>query len=479
MAWLIPAAGGRWSPVTASIVDFLDIMNHWLVWNIFFPLHEAAKGHATIRMLREMEAADRLSVDELNALQRTKLREFMEYTESYVPFVRNRLADAGLKASDIKGPEDLRRLPLMTKADVRKHRGDLRSKLAGPLREFATGGSTGEPLIFDLAKRRIASQVANRQRVSRWWGLSIGDREFALWGSPIELSRQERLRGLRDLLLRTRLFSAFEMDENVMSRYLDALETGGWRQVFAYPSALYLLCLHARKQGRDLRRLGIKAAFVTSEVLFAYQRELISDTLNCPIANGYGGRDSGFIAHECPQGGMHIMADAMIVEILDDQGRPVPPGTVGQIVVTDLYSHEVPFIRYMTGDLGSITQRRCACGRAHPLLESIEGRSNDSIVTPDGRTMNALAMVYPLRELNGIEQFRICQQRPERFHVQIVRNDQFTQDAEEQLRQRWNQLFRCPLEITFEYVCALPRDKSGKLRHVVSEIARIPAPPSA
>src|SRR6202011_632640 len=123
-----------------------------------------------------------------------------------------------------------------------------------------------------------------------------------------------------------------------------------------------------------------------------------------------GGRDSGFIAHECPRGGMHIMADAMIVEIVDDQGRALPAGTVGQIVVTDLYSHEVPFLRYVTGDLGSIARGRCGCGRGLPMLQSVEGRSNDSIVTPDGRTMNALAMVYPLRELSGIEQFRICQQ---------------------------------------------------------------------
>jgi phenylacetate-CoA ligase len=450
-------------------------MNHGLVWNIIFPLHELAKGHATLRILRDMEAADRLSADQLGKLQCAKLGELLEYAEGHVPFARQRLAAAGVKAKDIKTSEDLCRIPLMTKADVRTHRASLRSDRTGPLREFATGGSTGEPLIFDIAKRRVASQVANRQRVSRWWGLSIGDPEFALWGSPIEVTRQEGLRSLRDRLLRTRLFSAFEMDENVMSAYLDALESGGWRQIFAYPSALYLLCLRARKEARNLRQLGIKAAFVTSEVLYPHQRELISDTLNCPVANGYGGRDSGFISHECPQGGMHIMADSMIVEILDEQGCLVPPGTVGQIVVTDLYSHEVPFIRYVTGDLGSIAPGRCACGRALPLLESIEGRSNDSIVTPDGRTMNALSMVYPLREIPGIEQFRICQKRLERFHVQIVRNGEFTVDAEQHLRQRWNHLFRCNLEITFEYVSSLPRDRSGKLRHVVSEVASFSA----
>jgi phenylacetate-CoA ligase len=258
-----------------------------------------------------------------------------------------------------------------------------------------------------------------------------------------------------------------------MSRYLDALEAGGWRQVFGYPSALYVLCLHARREGRDLRKLGIKVAFVTSEMLFPYQREVISDTLNSPVANGYGGRDSGFIAHECPQGGMHIMADGMIVEILDEQGRSVPAGETGDIVVTDLYSQEVPFLRYVTGDRGALSPQRCSCGRALPLLKSIEGRSNDNIRTPDGRIMNSLAMVYPLRELPGVEQFRICQKALDWFHVQIVRGSEFTSNTEEQLRNRWIQLFRCNLRITFEYANSLPREKSGKFRHVVSEVPEV------
>lgn len=445
-------------------------MHRWIVWNLIFRLQERAKGHATFRMLRGMEAADRLPIAELEELQRSNLRSFLNYGYGHVPYVRDRLAEAGLTPAQIRGPEDLRHLPLLTKADVRKHRVDLRSSEAARLKVFTTGGSTGEPLIFDLPKRRIASQVANRQRVSQWWGVSVGDPEFALWGSPIELNRQDWFRGVRDRLLATRLFSAFEMNEAVMSLYLNALESGRWSHIFTYPSAIYLLCLQARKQGRNLRKLGIKLVFVTSEVLFPHQRELIADTFNCPVANGYGGRDSGFIAHECPQGGMHILADSMVVEIVDDHGRPAPPGEPGRIVVTDLHSHEVPFLRYVTGDIGVMSAKRCPCGRAHPMLERIEGRSNDSIVTPDGRIMNALSLVYPLRELPGIEQFRICQKTPDRFHVQIVRGGGFVPGAEDQLRDRWRKLFRCPLEITFEYLSDLPRERSGKFRHVVSEV---------
>jgi phenylacetate-CoA ligase len=217
--------------------------------------------------------------------------------------------------------------------------------------------------------------------------------------------------------------------------------------------------------------LEIKVVFVTSEVLMPYQRDLISETFNCAVSNGYGGRESGYIANECSQGGMHIMADAIILEIVDSEGRPAPIGESGEIVVTDLYSEEAPFIRYATGDIGAVSARQCPCGRAYPLLERIEGRSNDSIVSPDGRVINALALVYPLREVEGIEQFRITQKLLDTFHVQIMRNQHFRRESEDRIRNAWIQLLRSPLQVSFEYVSGFSRQRSGKFRHVISEVA--------
>jgi phenylacetate-CoA ligase len=445
-------------------------VHRWFTWNFIFRAHERLKGHPTYSILREMEAADRLSAAALKQLRREKLREFLDYCYAHVPYVRTQMREAGLEPSQIRGPEDLVRWPLMTKKEVRQHRESLRSEVAGKLTTFTTGGSTGEPLIFDLAKRRIAARVAARQRVSRWWGVSLGDPELALWGSPVELTRQDRLRNLRDRFLSTRLLSAFEMNESMMSRYLDILERGRYRQIFGYPSAIHLLCLQARKQGRNLGRLRTKVVFVTGEVLFPYQRELISETLNCPVADGYGGRDSGFIGHECPQGGMHILADSVIVEIIDSRGRAVPPGEAGEIVVTDLYSHEAPFIRYATGDIGVLSGRRCSCGRALPVLERIEGRSNDSVVAPDGRIINSLALIYALREVEGIEQFRIRQKEADCFQVQIVRNERFPSDGEDRIRYEWAKLLRASVYVTFEYLASFPAERSGKFRHLVSEL---------
>jgi phenylacetate-CoA ligase len=451
-------------------------MYRWIAWNLVFRLHERLKRHPTFEILREMEQADQLTAAEFEQLRNRKLQSFIEQCYRHVPYVRMRMQECGVEPRDIQQPADLQRLPLMTKADVRQNRQSLRSTKAGPLAPFTTGGSTGQTLIFDLSKRRVASRVALRQRASQWWGLSVGDSEVAVWGAPVELTRQDWMRGIRDRLLATQLLPAFEMNEQTMSRYLDIIERRRPRQIFGYPSSLYQLCLHARKERRNLRRLGIKVAFVTGEVLFPHQRSLIAETLNCPVGNQYGGRDAGFIAHECPQGGMHVMADAVIVEIVDSQGRPVPPGVSGEIVVTDLYSEDAPFLRYATGDIAAASPHRCPCGRNLPLLERIEGRSNDSILTPDGRQINSLALIYALREIEGIVQFRVVQQALTRFEVQIVRDERFRKENEARIRDQWTLLLRAPLEITFEYPEEIASERSGKFRHVVSHVSPSPYP---
>lgn len=446
-------------------------MRRWLALNVWFRLQELAKGHETFRMLRDMDAADRLTAFELEQLQRERLRAFLESCYRHVPYVRRRMQESGVGPGDIRDVGDLRRLPLMTKADIRCHRSELRAQNATRLSPFTTGGSTGEPLIFDLGKERIASRVACRQRVAGWWGVGIGEPEIAVWGSPIEVTRQDWLRGLRDRLFGAKLLSAFEMNESVIRDYIEIIESGEWRQIFAYPSAIHLLCLHARRARKNLRKAGVKVVFVTSEVLLPHQRELIRDTFGCPVANGYGGRDSGFIAHECPQGGMHLMADAVITEIVDSEGRAVPVGEPGEIVVTDLYSREAPFLRYVTGDIGVLSDQQCNCGRPLPLLASIEGRSNDVVATEDGRLMHGQSLVSRLMTVEGLEQFRIVQKRVDFFHVQLVCNAAYQrQSGEEWIRTGWTRLLRIPIQVTFEYLSRIPADPRGKYRHIVSEV---------
>ena len=132
-------------------------MHRWLVWNLVFPVHELVKRHSTLRILREMEATDSLTVSELEQFRTAKLSQFLQYAYAHVPYVQRMMQQAGVGVSDIHGPADLVRLPVMRKADVREHRLEMRSQVAGKLTSFSTGGSTGQPLLFDLPEERISS----------------------------------------------------------------------------------------------------------------------------------------------------------------------------------------------------------------------------------------------------------------------------------------------------------------------------------
>src|SRR5438045_1684353 len=150
--------------------------------------------------------------------------------------------------------------------------------------------------------------------------------------------------------------------------------------LFGYPSALNYIARHAEQRGIRMNDSGIDVAFVTSERLYDDQRERIARVFGCRVANGYGSRDAGFIAHECPSGGMHLSAEDIVVELIDAGGEPVPPGTAGEIVVTHLATHDFPFLRYRTGDIAVLDTRSCACGRGLPMPREIQGRSTGFVL---------------------------------------------------------------------------------------------------
>jgi len=216
--------------------------------------------------------------------------------------------------------------------------------------------------------------------------------------------------------------------------------------------------------------LGIKVAFVTSERLYDHQRNDISRVFACPIANGYGGRDAGFIAHQCPQGGMHITAEDIIVEIVDKDGNPLPCGEAGEVVVTHLATGDFPFIRYRTGDVAIMSDKRCACGRGLPMLDEIQGRTTDFVVAADGTIVHGLAVVYPIRDIPGIAAFKVIQQTKEQMTVQIVPGEGCGPEVETTIAAGIKARLGQSVNVTIERVADIPRESSGKFRYIVSHV---------
>ena len=444
-----------------------------LIAGVIFPLQERLKGHDTVRVRREMDISQWWPREKLEALQLARLQTFLHDAYFNVPYYRAKLDEAGVTNGKISSLSDLCKLPLLSKALIRANSEQLKSTRARGLARFNTGGSSGEPLIFWIGKERVSHDVAAKWRATRWWGVDIGDPEVVVWGSPIELGAQDRLRMLRDMLLRTHLLPAFEMSQRRLDEYVDTLRTVRPRVVFGYPSSISLIAEHAAKRDRRLDNLGTKVVFVTSERLYDHQRTAIERAFACPVANGYGGRDAGFIAHQCPAGGMHITAEDVIVEIVDGAGDLLPPGQEGEVVITHLATSDFPFIRYQTGDVAVLDDRPCTCGRGLPLLKEVQGRTTDFVVASDGTIMHGLALIYVIRDIPGVENFRIVQESLQETHVQLVTNSSFVDEGVRSIEQGLKRRLGQNVKVSIERVAHIPREASGKYRYVASRVAAV------
>jgi phenylacetate-CoA ligase len=438
------------------------------VSSLLFPLHERIKHHDSVAVRREMERSQWLGAAELAELSGRRLKALLQDVGQHVPYYRELFRAQGFEPAGVTSAADLQALPFLTKDLIRADTDSFRHAHSSGLARFNTGGSSGEPLIFYIGKERVSHDVAAKWRATRWWGVDIGDAEAVVWGSPIELGAQDRLRRWRDLLLRTRLLPAFEMSEAKLDGFVAALRRQRPKMLFGYPSALTHIAQHAEKRGIAMDDLGIKVAFVTSERLYDDQRATISRGFGCRVANGYGGRDAGFIAHECPEGGMHITAEDIIVELIDQDGAPVPDGVAGEIVVTHLATRDFPFIRYRTGDVAVRDAAACKCGRGLPLLSDIQGRTTDFVVAADGTVMHGLALVYVVRDLPGVQAFKVVQESLARTQVLLVVDKSFDMNNGAGIIAGFKRRLGQAVEIDLQYVEKIAPEKSGKFRYIVS-----------
>lgn len=463
---------------TGSAALALGLRDRRIVMNMYtalvsrgiFPLHERLKGHSTVAVRRELERTQWLPPADLEVYRLDKLRRFLGEIGEQVPYYRDLFRDRGFSPAQMSSLADLAKLPLLDKETIRSNSDRLRSDSAGELARFNTGGSSGEPLVFFLGKDRVSHDVGAKWRATRWWNVDIGDRELVVWGSPIELGAQDHVRLWRDRLLRTSLLPAFEMSAANLDRFVDQIRDKRPRMLFGYPSSLAMIARHAQQKGMAMDDLGIRVAFVTSERLYDNQREVIEAVFGCPVANGYGGRDAGFLAHACPSGSLHITAEDVIVEIVDEDGVPVPTGTSGEIVVTHMHTADYPFVRYRTGDVGALSDERCSCGRGLPVLGRIDGRTTDFVYAKDGSVLHGLSLIYVLRDLESVAEFRIVQESLEHTAVSVVPRGEFSDEERAHVIDQFKKRLGASVHIDVNLVDRIEREKSGKFRYVQSKV---------
>ncbi len=438
-----------------------------VVRRVIHPLWAKLNHPTYASYLREFEQNQYLDPDALRRLQMLRLRQQLIAAYRYIPFYRHRMTEAGLTPLDIQSHEDLRLLPVLTKRDIQDHHDLLvASNVPADKREQnQTGGSTGSPLQFYVDIERFDSRMASTARHDAWAGLRVGDWYAKLWGSkfdvgdrpdPSPLWRQKFL--YRDLPLHTAAVS-----EESMMRYVKVLRKYRPRYMVSYAQSAVLFAEFCT--ANNIHDITFEGMIVSAEMLLPGKRKVLEETFGGKVFNRYGCREVSVIASECEyHGGLHVNADALLVEVVPASN--LPPG-MGKVLITDLLNRSMPLIRYEIGDLASLDSTpHCPCGRSLPLIGNIQGRTSDFLRLPSGRMIAGPSLALLAADMRDVRQVQFIQSNPEHVTLKVVAGLGYSAGTEQELRRRMQPYLEDKTSLTIVISDAIPSEPSGKYRFV-------------
>lgn len=451
--------------------------------NVLLPAYESGlRRRTTLQALGELEQSQWHSPEALHELSFLRLLEALRHAERHVPFYRRRFAEFGVRVSQLKAPEDLANWPIVTKDDVRNHERDfVAENFHGRLHRSATGGSTGSSMAFYYDHTTYERRVAAAIRANRWAGGEIGDREVHVWGrSPGERqSLYTWKRAVEQWLWRHKFVSSFHLHQDKLAETLREIAAYAPRVIIGYTSPLYALAQAAIDERIELPPL--RGIITSAERLFGHQRAVIEKGFGTPVFDRYGCREVMLIGAECQRhSGLHLNVESVFVELYRG-GRPAPPGTAGEVLLSDLHNRAMPLLRYRNDDIATARVGVCPCGRGLPLLASVEGRVLDMIVGTSGRIVAGEAFVHLLKDY-PIERFQVHQRADRSTTVRIIPGRAFRAHRTTEIDQRLRTILGEDASLSVEVVNDIPLTISGKHRITksdtpVSLVAHAPSNP--
>ncbi len=425
-----------------------------------------------LSLLRQFELTERLPPDLLLRQQLLQLSAVVNHARRTVPFYRDR------SGAWPQGPAALQGLPLLTRRDIQDAGHGLRSTAIPPqfggTHENRTSGATGEPVAVLRTMLDALLWQANTLRDHVWHGrdpsLKLaairavapgtadppGGAEAPSWG-PASAA-----------LGRTGPAALLTLDADV------AVQAGWIRRqapgyLLTYPNNLAALLGHFGARGERLPSL--RAVLTVGETVPPALRAACRDVLGVEIQDVYSSQEVGYIALQCPASGLyHVMAESVLVEVLDAAGKPCALGETGRLVVSSLHNYATPLIRYELRDHATVGGL-CACGRTLPTLARIAGRSRNMVRLPDGSTHWPLVGFHRFRDIAPVRQYQLVQRSLEEIEVRLVCDRALRPDEETQLAAVMRDALGHPFALRFVFFDGeLPRSANGKFEEFVCAI---------
>lgn len=313
---------------------------------------------------QEFKKSESYSSDEIESRQLKKIKELLVFSNQYSSFYKNHFAAVGFDPHSFNEFSDLKRIPSITKRDLLDNNQEIHADFPfKKVRKALTSGTSGEALSFMRSEKWDSANRAAVMRGYSWYDVKVSDKNGYFWGYNIDSRASRKIRILDSLQNRFRLFHYTDKEiSDFCLRMQDATYLSG------YSSMIYKIAKEVNKRG--LKFDNIKMIKGTSEMILPKYQEEVQQAFGVNMISEYGAAETGLISFECPHGSQHINTDGVYVETDENN----------EVLITNLFSHSFPVIRYRLGDIVTLSEKKCSCGMESPLIGEIVGRKGANVV---------------------------------------------------------------------------------------------------
>lgn len=400
-----------------------------------------------------------LSKKELDSFRFNLLKKLLFYAYQNIPYYKISFDREKMNPSGLRSVNDISAYPFITKDIIRSNNFHSKALFMNKFKSH-TSGSTGEPMwtYYDPLSW-IRKKYIIKARARMECGLNPYEK-IGIFESASQNPHDKSNFLFRTFKTQYKVFSIFEPYEETIHK-LRAFKPAA---LYGAPSYLFQLAKFVAKD--NLRFPSIKRIFTSSEYLQENVRDYIKQIFKSEVYDVYGSTEFKEVAWECEKHeGYHINEDEVIVEILKD-GKPVPPGVTGNIVITDLRNKAMPLIRYQMYDKGILINEKCSCGRTFSLMKPYAGRSSEYVILPNGEIISPYLFTTSIEKIDGLHQYQVVQISENKISTSVVTNKEDFKRISVSIKHILSDITNYLMEIEVELKNKIDIEENGKFKVV-------------
>ena len=430
---------------------------------VLMPLVDRILGLRIMPELRKWRKIQWKSCEELRELQHNNMSKLLSFAVSQSRYYRQLGID--LSRDSFKA---VKQFPMLTKQIINDHRDDIICGEKSNLIKNESSGSSGQRTTVYADKLSHSTTLAIQTLLWEWAGYTLGESILQLGIEP----NRGFVKKIKDIILRTDYQPSYFLNETSTISVLNRYRNRNGAIFGGFASGLFSYAQFATDAG--LEDVTFRTVISWGDKLFPHYRSVIEKCFHTKVFDTYGCAEGFVIAGQCEKMNYHIITPHVFVEIVDDDGKEVPTGEIGNVLLTRLDSFAMPLIRYKLGDLAIAGDPNlvCSCGRGFPLLGGVIGRETDIVRTRSGKQMIVHFFTGIFERISEIKQFRVVQTTLDEIDIEYVPANGFSSAALEHARNLIHGYLKEPFRINFKKVDSIDPTGSGKPKFIESRLPR-------